>query len=515
MQYALALTRVSDESQSDNSSIESQLVGIKNVLASKNIDLVHTISETASGGANRDSVNEAYEFIKNWNRSKKSKKITYLVVYAWSRYFRDVALSGYWLQMFREIGVEVNSASRWIDYSTRAGIFEYAIEIAQAASERKSISEHTLRGMWMRTKQGNLVTKAPRGVVKIKVDNDLYIDKCPKYGDAYTSLFSLLSQGVKVKEAYVKLGGANIFGSMSALYEAIRNEVYCGRKHFEGKLQGYEDLYVSLNAISTVTDYNTWLLANENVKVDERKSKYKENDYLFVAKDIIRCPITYEVLGTTIPKGRSRSYYYYRCRCGNHDKKAWRVSKEAVDDLLERVIADLQIAPAAYEYFKQKSKTLIDQSSSLVKQNIAKLKTSLEEAKTRSQKALEMRVDGEITKEEYKAIKAKQLSIEASILEANMVMSVQGETYTKVFTMFADIKNLWVNVDSTAKKAMLQMIFPEGFVVGSKSPNDVIPYCRTATINDLFSLSGFESESYGAIKIETGINQRFIPVKGG
>ncbi len=514
MKAAIILQRVSSEQQADNMSIGSQENFNREVLSQKGFTVVRSFSEVKSGKGMRKTVQDAFDFAKRWNsRKTKSNQIQLLAVYDWSRWFRNVDLSGYWKYKFQEIGVEVNATSEWADAETYGSTMIRSIKMAMAEEERKANSKRTRINQYHTVKAGYLLGKPPRGIAKsFGPDGKKWIELDPVLGPLYRQAFSRIAAGETPAQVYYDLGGKDIFGGRSTFYVALRNEVYHGRKKYPSPTPELPDLDVELKAHETITDFITFQKVQRVVERNPSTPKRVESDTMFVAKKVVHCPVCNSIMSTESSQGRKKKYHYYRC---GHSASHYRVRRERVDEFITTLLKDLTMEKEAADFMEQEVTRRVDDMKRQTANKIGLLKRDLDKAKNRVENGLNLLLDGTIKKGDFEILKERVADIELQIEQQKFFQQNQGIIIGRFMEMFTNLEPMYTRLTPAGKMEFLKMVFPEGITLEHDDPNSQILICRTDRMNYIFDAIPRESIKYRYIKIGTNGEKAESPVKGG
>lgn len=508
---AISLARVSDPKQTDNYSVESQHNLINTLAMQRGITVIKELSETKSGRKFRDTVQEAYDYCKaRVNRKTKKSNIRYILVYNWERWFRNTQKSYYWIHLFGEIGVEVNSVSKWINYHETGDLYIHAFEQVSAQVGSMKISENTLRGQYESKINGGLTnSRPPRGVLRIKNENEpSYIIPCPELGQYYTTAFDMVLNLIPPAQVYKQFGREKL-GPRSSFYDALKNPVYAGRQYVTGKLPGQESKWVELRNKGTVTTWGKFQIVQDILKSNTKTPTVIDDS--FVAKQVVKCPICNGNATSERSKGRSAIYHYYTC---SSNRKHFRLSEPKVDSFFIQMIKAFSLSDEAMKYLQEKTDAYSKEGKQVIGHKIGHKKRELDKAQQRAAKALEMLIDGRLTDDEYDAVKSNVNRIEVELSKLQWEKENFGGIIEKTMYLVENIGLLYPDLDGKGKSLFLKTLFPNGLVLNAQRASESIKYCRTGTINKIFVATGCNTILNKYIKMDDELNIANRPVKG-
>lgn len=508
MKRASSLARVSDYKQKDNFSIEAQHDSNVTLGEERGIHVVKFFDEQASGGSMRKTVKEAFDWHKKrYNSSTGKNSVPYLLVDDWSRWFRDVNLSGHWVINFREIGVEVNSPKEWVDGNNKTDILIHSMKQGLAHVRRLEIRHDTVRSQYMARTKGCIVGRSPRGLIYTPKNKDRlsYLSTCPELGPKFSQAFSLVASGMPKKSVWRSLGGRDVFGAYTTFCDALENPYYAGKQYIKAQLPGQVSQWVDLRFEGEPpTD---WLTFQRVQGRDLQYESYKDTTLdLYPAKLVLRCPSCgRSATNEKVEKYNGNIFEYYRLNCKCNNGRQTRYDRLTVNDFAARVIDRLALSPAAYEY----AQTLVENQVSSMKKDIgvkiSVLSKAANDAREMKANALKLYVANKIGEEEYNVFCDDLLAAEAKLDRQVYIRDSNGQVQRQVLEFLGNIGTLYKTLSGPDQSLVLKAVFPEGFSVDSKTPKSPIVNCRTTRINSVFEQSLSITALYETVKIEAGL----------
>lgn len=515
MNKAVAILRVSDPSQRNNMSREGQLDIITKELAKRQYLVVESFSEQKSGMGDRVTVPQAYEYCRRYNQRKaNSEQIKLVAVLEWDRWFRHADLSGYWRYLFSEIGVQVNAVMQWEDRTDPGSIVVTGVHRSQAHAESVKNSRRTKRGIYYSWRAGRMAGRPPRGYIytdRVGEGGRRIIGHHPDLAPKYRRAFLLLSEGNSIAHTYELLGGREAFGAIQTFRDAIRNELYAGRKNVVAPFENLPDLQVKVTEIQPIIDFGTFQQVQKILAKNFRRPRRLLVDDKFFPRTSLRCPCCDSVMTSESSKGRSKVYHYLRCA---NDYRHYRIRLDRVVAFLPIAFRDLRFSAQALEYLRDQASERVRDLRSKIGQDIGQLKRMHEQATTRQRKAMDMYVDGLLQPEEYETYRLEADRLAAEISRQEYVRENQGDLLNRVMGFVSRIDEIYRILPGIDRMAMLKMVFPQGFYIDTEKPGDSVTICRTARINSIFAVMGADTKSYASIKIESPPLSAGSPVKG-
>jgi site-specific DNA recombinase len=227
-------------------------------------------------------------------------------------------------------GIEVHFANESLDLHSRGGRLSADIQAVVAADYIRNLREEAKKGIYGRLKQGFYPLPAPIGYVDQGAGKAKTIH--PEKGSLVKRAFELYASGRFVIPALVdelnRIGlGSGTTMTVNGVSATLRNPFYIGLMLVKGQtFQGNHEALISKRLFNQVQD----LLSG--------RFHTKTNVHEFAFRRLIECSrCGYHLVGE-VQKGHT----YYRCH--TKDCSVTGIRQEAVQEVFQRALADLQFS---------------------------------------------------------------------------------------------------------------------------------------------------------------------------
>lgn len=474
---AVIYTRVSDSSQEDNTSLESQLKYCESFAKRKDLNVVEYFGGTYESAKTDDRA----EFKRMLKYIKQSKNISHIIVYSYERFSRS-GVGGAKIadDLLKEYGVVTLAVTQELDPTTSAGSFQQKIFFLFSQMDNELRRDKTITGMSELLRKGYTPYSIPRGYTNLNkgrtVDQRIVINQEGKL--LRKAFMWKAKQGMGNAEIVRKLKNMGMTIDLRRLAYIFENPYYCGiivSKMIPNEVvEGKHEPLVSKSVFLKVND-----IVN-GAKI-YHPTKHREYDENLPLKRFMRCaecdtPMTgYQV--------KAKGLYYYKCRTKGckHTASAKKLHVEFgnILSMFQLDEADLPVVKKAiisyYDAFFEEQK----ENNRLTASKIKKLQNQLETIEERY--AL-----GEINGELFRKFSAKyqtelnELGAEnqnASINSSNLEKCLE-----KVLKFCLKPKQWWEKQSVQRKMEIQKAIFPNGICL-DKQNRQVL----TNRINSIFS----------------------------
>ena len=474
---AVVYTRVSSADQEDNTSLGSQKKYCNNFAEKKGLNVVGYFGGTYESAKTDDRK----EFGKLLNFVKRSKNISYIIVYSYERFSRS-GMNGAQIadDLLKKYGVITLAVTQELDPTTPAGSFQQKILFLFGQMDNELRRDKVVTGMKEMLLNGYWVWTTPRGYKDLNK------------GKASEREIVVNEEGKKIRKAfewkaYQKMSNVEISRRLKKmgvsmpdkrLNELFNNPFYCGlitSRMIAGEVvQGKHEPMVSKELF----------LAVHNVRQEKRtqgfvKDQDNENLPLKVFTKCSKCNLS--LTGYLVKK---KGLYYYKC-----STKGCKVNRsaKAMHSLFKDALSILRIEKEELEVIKIQ---LEEQFNNFFESHINEqkaLKVNLTSIKKKLDKIEERFVLEEIDKNMYIKFKAKFNKEYVKVEKELGNTSINSSNLKKVidFTVNLCLKpfSLWESSDYHAKQIFQNLVFPEGI-----SYDRELDQYRTTRINSFFAL---------------------------
>lgn len=480
-------TRVSDHSQFDNTSLETQKKDAISFAGKRNL-----LIKAFFGGVVESAKNdERKEFKKMLDFVKKDKSISAILVYSYERFSRSEHAADLSRELGK-IGVKVLSVIQEVDVTSAAGRLQQNIFYAFGNYDNELRREKTTRGMIENLRNGYWVGPVPIGYTNLKRKEKAKYHEyvINEEGRILIQAFKWKAEGsmnnVEIAAKMRKLGSKIKY---KHLHRILSNPFYCGyitHALIPGEI--IKGKHTPLISEKLFEKANKPEIAS-NHKGISRKSKFKE----LALKRFVKEAET----GNPFTGYNKKGLFYYKTR-GKDTPLNMRADRlnELFSETLEKYCIDKSVCAVV----EKKVVDIINE----------KLKDELEESRIMNDKLKEIQVkrlrleerfmDAEIPLDLYKKYNEKYNLEEQELkrqLENYQEISSNLEIAVKKGLKIAqNIGQLWVSSDFDQKTKLQKLVFPEG-IAYDRQKNEF----RTFRVNTIFSLIADVAGVSGAKKI--------------
>lgn len=426
------------------------------------------------------------EFRKMWQFCRDNRSNIDAVICAEvTRFGREGAKFLEWFKRFKDVGIEVNFADEWIDFSIPEmyGIFYYRIGNAEAESlrisKRTKATKETIRASgyyadtppapWVygpRNAEGRkeLIPSAAFHTYRIALK--AYLD-----GDGK------LTQTEAIQKALVETGVKISTSTFSRLLRSPLIAGYISTKSgqlVQGKVQ----------PLVSWAEYQSLQKVQDSPTVAAKVVRSFNPD--FPLKKMLICPCCGAQPRAYWARGRRGQLFGYY-DCGNH----WRVSSKKAHELVGIVLGLFFTRPGMSE--------IIDSAADTAMRGIYSASAKQKEL---SQKELvAVRAQIELLKKDYAILgaqlfsemlneaRSKERDLVAAIDQIDQSAAIAVETRSKLIKLLDNLSQWYQSASPDRQYQLLNMIFPRGFSIHDGQ-------LRTPRLNNVFQLIAGYTTAY-------------------
>ena len=396
----IAYTRISEREQS-RWSLSGQLQYIQEYAERNDMEVTHTFSDDGYSAKNFDRPGWK-ALLKQLKLKRNKAKI--VVVYAYSRMIRN-ASDG--LAMFDELkdryGANVISVSEPIPLPLSSPIyFKFRADmLVNAEFERLVIGDRSAFGSWQAKRSGRWLGSAPIGYVNARDERDRPVIKIDEEkAHIVRQIFLDLDAGMTHVETDRRARAAGLGLTSHAPSKRIAlNNVYAGLVN----VPQYQD-----HPPQVVRGIHEPIISEELFYRVQRKLNLDPQARTWVDENVelrgyLRCEQCGEKLTGGRSKGRSKYYYYYKCRsCKGQNRSAPKVHR-----WIRALLDDMTFAAAEVEEFVNAANEEYNLLESQRTHREKALTKEVAEAQQRIDTLQEKYFEGKVTDEVYRKYNSK------------------------------------------------------------------------------------------------------------
>ena len=214
--------------------------------------------------------------------------------------------------------------------------------------------------------------------------------------------------------------------------------------------------------------------------IPPKRAKIREE---FPLRGYLICPQCERILTASASTGRwGGKFHYYHCSKGCKERKK---ANEVNDEFLS-VLHSFRVNPETVELYGNILKQSLNENNKTVKADILDINKGIDKQKQRLQNARALMLDGDITPDDYRAMKGDIESLlNELIVKHTLLLNSGNDCYDEqidfCIALLKDIDKLYMEANTEQKQDIIGSIFPERliFVNGTY---------RTPRLNSVISL---------------------------
>ena len=471
--------RYSDTKQDDGYSIEYQLSECQDYLGKQGLSLTKTyIAQAISGTkvAGREAFHELIHDVKNG-------LIDVVIVYKFSRMFRNAYESHKYRKLFKKHGVRLISVTQQVDDDTSAG--QLMIGVMANIDEYQSavISDHVKSAMREMVSNGFFAggtvpygykleavqhgKKTRKKYVPDEFESRIVKELFEMYADNYSLRY--LQTYLKDKGAFTRQGK---YFSIQTICRMLRNDFYIGILRYNA--QGHEPIIVT-DLIPPIIDKALW------DKVQQRHTRQKnvnprKHKELYSLTGKIHCAYCgnhfFGIRSGSVQNGKKYDYKYYVCSesKGYRTCSCKRIRKDYLEDVVmqeikKHILNEKAIYQIANDILQSLNSNPKDQ-----KDKLRQLKTEQSAIKEEMKELIDLRAK-KLISDIYLAENIREKEVKLQEIEQQIYGIEQQTKNTISHAMIVDYLNKMLSIADTTDDEVLKTIFDnfvESIIVGDE-----------------------------------------------
>ncbi|WDI43703.1 recombinase family protein [Bremerella sp. P1] len=467
MKRYLALARVSSrEQEREGFSLDIQIDGLQRYAEQNNGEIIRMfrIAETATKSDERKVFGELLAYAK-----KHADLIDAVLFYKVDRAARNlkdfIALE----ELESDYDISFISVTQATDNTPSGRMMRRTLaNMAAFYTEQQSLDVR--EGLARRVESGLFVSRAPFGYRNVREQGRGLIETDWENAAKVQRIFELYAfdyvSGEDIPERLEDEGVVWITSkpkfSVSKVYSILADRSYIGEVKFRGKWHP--------GTHESLVDCETWARA----QVLLGRKSYRSHSMTY-AGNLIKCgycdrPISGEIKTKQTRSGEAR-YAYYRCaRYTRPGHPRVRVREEQLDFQVGLILARLHswFEIAVPQWVRKIAEAKAEVETTEVNARMKELKRQMSLAGTQQEQLLNLRIEGEISKDDFVAKKSEIEKRVKLLREAISEFEAQQreplEQSLRAHRVFGKLGQLWNDSDFTFKRRVLELLF-DGFVL--------------------------------------------------
>ena len=460
-------TRYSDNNQDDGYSIEYQMSECTNYMDRQGLALTKTYVDqavTATKVAGREAFHELIHDVKN-------ELIDIIVVYKFSRIFRNAYESHKYRKLFKKHGVKLISVTEQVDDDTSSGKLMIGVMANIDEYQSAVISDHVKSAMREMVSEGFFAGgTVPYGYKLEAVQHGKKVRK--KYvpdefeKEVVSKLFELYADNYSLKylQDYTKSIGAVARSgkpfSIQTIARMLRNDFYIGILRYNA--QGHEPIVV-YDVIPPIIDKMLW----ERVQLRHKSRNYirprKRKDLYSLTGKIVcgKCGAHFfGIRSGSVQRGKKYDYKYYCCSTSKTYStcNCKRVRKDFLEDVvLDEIKKHILNEKSIYQIANQIIVKLGENPDGQ-KNKLKELKKELATVKSQISELLRLK-SLKLVSDSYLVEEMRPLTERDKELEMQIYAIEQQTKMVVSHAMIVDYLNKMLAISDTTDDEVLQTIF--------------------------------------------------------
>jgi len=498
---AVIYTRVSSHSQEDNTSLASQKKYCENFAERRGLKVLEYFGGTYESAKTDDRK----EFNKMLSYVKRSKNISYVVVYSYERFSRS-GINGASIadDLLKKYGVITLAVTQELDPTTPSGSFQQKILFLFGQMDNDQRRDKTVTGMKELLMKGYYLHSLPRGFTNLNKGSKAVNQKIVvnEQGKLLRKAFEWkANKNMSVAAITRKLGKLGYQIDERRIHEIFKNPFYCGllvSKMLPGKIiQGNHEQLVSKELFLKVNNIG---IVNRN-----HPETHNLNDVSLPLKRFMKCgacdtPMT----GFLVKK---KGLYYYKCRT-----KGCRTTKsaKALHTDFTKILASFQINEDYLEEIKIALELVYDYAYKEKEENTSLIKRELNKTQNDIDTIEERYALGKIKEDIYNKLLMKYERQKNETLKELGDCSKKSSNLKKVMDFGIKLAlqplQIWKKGKMNAISNIQNFVFPSGIIY-----NRELGTVQTSEINSFFALIPQIANLLAKIKKGDSLNIEQIP----
>jgi site-specific DNA recombinase len=491
---AILYIRVSTDEQADKGySLAYQEDRLRSYCEINNIEPVSVFQEDHSAKTfDRPVFREMMMFTKN---RKNRGTIDYLLVIKWDRFSRNTKDSYQMIHEFHKLGIEVRAIEQHLDLNIPEAKLMLAFYLASPEVENDRRALNIFSGMRRAKKEGRWIASAPLGYKNVRDENNKpAIAPDEKKAALVREAFEELASGqYNLEEVRRRLSKKGMKCSRSNFQRLMRNPVYAGKIHVpafkdesEAYVQGQHESILEENLFWQVQE----ILDGRTPKNTVKKKMLDE----LPLRGFLQCPQCNGILTGSASKGKMGvRYFYYHCREGCPERFKAHLANDAIVEIFNGIQAKKEVI----ELYQDILKDIFKDSNTDRDKKLQGIQTEVDSNTKRINTAMQMMLDKEMERSEYKDIKDRYEGLNSKLLRDKVAIEAMDGNYgiylKSGMAFLKNISNHYQKSNLETKRKIVSSIFM-GNIIFEK--NQV----RTPQFTEIVKLISLEDSNLGGIK---------------
>ena len=459
---AILYRRVSTTNQKEfGNSLNAQKSSLRDFCHKNSINIIEEFQEDYSAkNFNRPEWKKLNKFAKN-----NKAKIDYLLVVDWDRFSRNAFEALCVINNFRDIGIEVNCISKWINNSDPTQIIMQLLYLGMPEVDNKIRSQKVQMGMRQGLIEGRWNVKQPIGYVPGKDEfgktlMQLDTVKAPLIEE----LFSTFALGIYSQNEILKMPKfKDLKLSKSNLSRVLKNINYTGDIRVVAKEEEPEQIVRGLHKAIIDRDTFNKVQYQLGLKSRYKQKPKKQNETLYLRGHLKCTKCGGNLTGSGSKSKTGVKHYYYHCNPRKGCNERFRI-KDAHNELIE-VFRVMKPAVEVCDLFKLVLEDHYKTSKRSQYNDIKRVKSEIESLKNKNYKLVDVLLKEVISSEVFTKHKEdidKELTEKRNeLLNLNDYQKDLSEYINYGLKLMQNLETFFEQSDVHIKNKLMSSIFEE------------------------------------------------------
>ena len=482
---AIIYIRVSDQSQNENNSLETQLKACKIFAENDNYNVIEIFREEGASAKHiqtRPEMRRLLEFC-----TLKKNQIDAVIVYKMDRWTRNTEEGLIAMSLLAKYGVNVLPASEITEQSPIGkAIRTILMTVSELDNDLKGIrvqdNMKTMfrNGLWCW--KPRLGYKRPYKTKEENKGKPTIIDE--QYSEILKALFNKAAETTVSKDYLAKyingLGFKQIYGKEAngRLVGRIIGDTFYYGYMYAPKWKEY-----AWGKHKPLVDQNIWERANLNLFGRKRKYNHQDSN-LFPLKGTLQCFNCLHPMTSSNPKGKSKNYLYYECH-NTHCEENERIGLDKAHEEFIKLLSSIRPSERVIKLFSHLIFTEWDKSIEDRKREADLLEGQIKGLEDKLTAVAEGNAKHILTDKEAQS-RAEDIRKDITVLRMERgdirIEQYDSEAVRNFIENFLlNLDKLWMQIDLPHKQALQNELFPEKINVENSE-------IRTPTLAHTFKL---------------------------
>ena len=496
---AILYTRVSTADQKDHGhSLSDQKARLVDFCIKNNVDADCVFVEDYSAkNFNRPEYVKLLEYtIKN------KKKIDYLLVHRWDRFSRNTLEALQQIELFKSMGIEINSTENWIEHEQSPQLLMLLINLGMPEIDNRMRSERVKEGNRRALLEGRWINMQPKGYVKGRDPfGKVLMQPCPELSPLVKEMFTDFSLGIISQNELLKSEKYKPLAlTRSTLSRMLKQIVYAGKIIVPSYKDEAEQIVDALHTPLITLDTYERIQEQLGIRSRYKRKPSRVNENLPL-RGHLECPkCSRNLTGSGSRSKNGNIYYYYHCETRSGCKTRFTIKDAHL--ALYKYFDKLKPNKDVSRLFKSILVERFSNSESSKKAIIKRKNDKINNLKVKDKLLLNKLIEDIIDNDTYKSAK-KELNENLLHLEAEkQKLETKGTDNTADFINFGiyaleNLGDFYSKADVFTKQKILCSIFGSKLIFENKK-------YRTPILNKGFDFIYQNISDLGGYKNKNG-----------